>query len=76
MCALSEFPVTARFISDAERIAEIDRIKDNRTGFEDRKFKKEQFVEAMLDLETWLLFLFAVTSNSPNGGLTTVSIDG
>ncbi|KAF1927939.1 uncharacterized protein M421DRAFT_421138 [Didymella exigua CBS 183.55] len=25
----------------------------------------------MLDLKTWLLFIFAVASNAPNGGLTT-----
>jgi ACS family allantoate permease-like MFS transporter len=30
-----------------------------------------QFVEAMTDLKTWLLFIFAVASNAPNGGLTT-----
>ena len=26
-----------------------------------------KFTEAMLDAKTWLLFVFAVTSNSPNG---------
>ncbi|KAL1631809.1 hypothetical protein SLS56_004330 [Neofusicoccum ribis] len=30
-----------------------------------------KFKEAILDIKTWLLFIFAVTSNSPNGGLTT-----
>lgn len=29
-------------------------------------------MEAMLDMKTWLLFLFALTSNSPNGELTSV----
>lgn len=28
----------------------------------------------MLDPKTWLLFIFAVTSNAPNGGLTNVSL--
>ncbi|CAK4033220.1 major facilitator superfamily transporter [Lecanosticta acicola] len=28
------------------------------------------FAEALLDPKTWLLFVFAVTSNAPNGGLT------
>lgn len=71
--ALPGSPTTAKFLSDDEKTAVLDRIKDNGTGLENRKFKKDQFVEAMLDLKTWLLFLFAVTSNSPNGGLTTVS---
>lgn len=32
-----------------------------------------KFVEAISDPKTWLLFIFAIASNSPNGGLTTVS---
>lgn len=64
-------PVRAKFLNDNERKAVIDRIKGNGTGVENRRFKRDQFVEALLDLKTWLLFLFAVTSNSPNGGLTT-----
>ena len=32
----------------------------------------DQFIEAMLDSKTWLLFTFAVSSNCPNGGLTNV----
>jgi MFS transporter, ACS family, allantoate permease len=51
----------------------IDRVKVNNTGIENKNFKMSQFAEAMLDLKTRLLFLFAVASNSPNGGLTTVS---
>ncbi|KAJ9428030.1 major facilitator superfamily domain-containing protein [Fusarium oxysporum] len=39
-------------------------------GIENKHFKMAQFWEAMLDMKTWLLFLFALTSNSPNGGLS------
>lgn len=67
-------PLNARFLTDNERVLAIDRVKVNNTGIENKNFKMSQFVEAMLDLKTWLLFLFAVASNSPNGGLTTVSI--
>lgn len=70
--ALPGSPVQAKFLSEDEKTAVLDRIKDNGTGLENKKFKKNQFREAMLDLKTWLLFLFAVASNSPNGGLTTV----
>lgn len=65
-------PVTTKFLKEHERMMVMNRIKSNGTGVENKVFKKEQFVEALLDLKTWLLFLFAVTSNSPNGGLTTV----
>ncbi|KAF2753497.1 major facilitator superfamily transporter [Pseudovirgaria hyperparasitica] len=64
-------PVSAGFLSEEEKVLVMDRIKDNGTGVENRRFKVVQFREAMLDLKTWLLFIFAVSSNCPNGGLTT-----
>ncbi|RDW68322.1 putative allantoate permease-1 [Coleophoma crateriformis] len=62
---------TAKFLTPAEREAAIARIAENGTGVENKTFKPEQFKEALLDIKTWLLFLFAFTSNCPNGGLTT-----
>ncbi|KAJ3537197.1 hypothetical protein NM208_g6418 [Fusarium decemcellulare] len=64
-------PLTTKFLNEREREVAIDRIKDNGTGVEDKTFKWYQFREAMMDLKTWLLFVFAVASNAPNGGLTT-----
>ncbi|KAL4991901.1 major facilitator superfamily domain-containing protein [Aspergillus falconensis] len=55
---------------DGERELVVARVKDNSTGAENRGFKKGQFWEAMMDVKAWLLFLFAFTSNSPNGRLT------
>lgn len=66
-------PLRAKFLSEKERAAVVGRVKGNGTGIENKHFKWSQFIEAMLDLKTWLLFLFAVTSNSPNGGLSAVS---
>ncbi|KAJ9137063.1 Major facilitator superfamily transporter [Pleurostoma richardsiae] len=63
-------PLTTKLLTERERAMVVDRIKSNGTGVENKKFKWSQFREAMIDLKTWLLFLFAVTSNSPNGGLT------
>ncbi|KAI9741647.1 MAG: hypothetical protein M1834_000031 [Cirrosporium novae-zelandiae] len=64
-------PHTAKFLSAAERRHAVERVKENDTGIENKVFKKEQFMEAIMDIKTWLLFTFAVSSNSPNGGLTT-----
>ncbi|KAI1849582.1 hypothetical protein JX265_013588 [Neoarthrinium moseri] len=64
-------PLSAKFLTAHERSLAINRVKANNTGIENKHFKVKQFKEAMLDLKTWLLFLFAVASNSPNGGLTT-----
>ncbi|KAK1711471.1 major facilitator superfamily transporter [Colletotrichum lupini] len=64
-------PLTTKFLSEKEKAMVISRVKANGTGVENKKFKWPQFREAMMDLKTWLLFLFAVASNTPNGGLTT-----
>ncbi|CZS75357.1 unnamed protein product [Fusarium graminearum] len=63
-------PMRAKFLTPDERARVVARVKDNGTGIENKHFKMPQFWEAMFDLKTWLLFLFALTSNSPNGGLS------
>jgi ACS family allantoate permease-like MFS transporter len=68
---LPDNPTQAKFLGEEKRKGVILRIRDNETGIENKNFKLAQFVEAVMDLKTWLLFIFAVASNAPNGGLTT-----
>jgi hypothetical protein len=62
----------AKFLTPDEKARVVARVRGNGTGIENKHFKMAQFWEAMLDMKTWLLFLFALTSNSPNGGLSAV----
>lgn len=59
-------PLTTKFLSEKEKAMVVDRVKNNGTGVENKKFKWPQFGEAMMDPKTWLLFMSAVASNSPN----------
>ncbi|KAI9729381.1 MAG: hypothetical protein M1834_006905 [Cirrosporium novae-zelandiae] len=70
---LPDNPVKAKFLSEREKVIAIDRVRVNQTGIENKKFKKAQFIEAMLDPKTWLMFFFNVWVNVPNGGLTNFS---
>ncbi|KAL5002902.1 major facilitator superfamily domain-containing protein [Aspergillus recurvatus] len=70
---LSGSPLRTKFMKNGERELVVARVKDNATGIENKEFKWGQFWEATMGVKTWLLFLFAVTSNSPNGGLTSSS---
>ncbi|KAL2788555.1 major facilitator superfamily domain-containing protein [Aspergillus keveii] len=70
MITLPGSPLATRFLSEGERMMVVAKVRNNGTGVENKTFKWVQFWEAMADLKTWLLFLFAVASNSPNGGLT------
>jgi ACS family allantoate permease-like MFS transporter len=68
---LPDNPASARFLTDFEKECVLERIKENETGVENKHWKASQFWEALTDAKNWLMFLFAVASNAPNGGLTT-----
>lgn len=63
-------PSKAWFLTEEEKKLILVRIRTNQQGFENKKFKKEQFVEAFTDVRTWLYFFYCVCQNIPNGGLT------
>ncbi|KAG5362762.1 putative transporter [Yarrowia sp. B02] len=63
-------PSKAWFLTPEERKLVLIRIRSNQQGFENKKFKKEQFIEAFTDVRTWLYFFFCLVSNIPNGGIT------
>ncbi|PCH43306.1 MFS general substrate transporter [Wolfiporia cocos MD-104 SS10] len=59
-------PTNAWFLTHEERVAAIQRLKTNQTGVENKRFKREQFYEALRDPKTWLFFLFSALDNVPN----------
>lgn len=63
-------PSKARFLSKREKLMVVERIRSNQQGFGNHQIKKHQIIEALKDVRTWLYFLFTVSSNIPNGGIT------
>ena len=61
---LPDSPVHARTLTKEERIAALERVRDDSGGTENRKFKKEQVFEALLDLRTWLIVLTTMLTAS------------
>ncbi|KAG6902418.1 hypothetical protein C0995_000344 [Termitomyces sp. Mi166 len=59
-------PTTAWFLTKEERMIAVQRIKVNQTGVENKYFRREQMIEALLDPKTWLFALFAAFENIPN----------
>ncbi|KAJ7050639.1 MFS general substrate transporter [Mycena amicta] len=59
-------PTSAWFLTPQERAVAVLRIKVNQTGVENKHFKKEQMIEALLDPKTWLFALFSCLDNIPN----------
>ncbi|KAG9308676.1 MFS general substrate transporter [Chiua virens] len=59
-------PTSAWFLTPSERATAVQRLKENQTGVENKHFKKEQMIEALLDPKTWLFALFLALDNIPN----------
>lgn len=68
---LPDNPASAKFLNEFEKQCVLERIKENETGVENKEWKAHQFWEALTDAKNLLMFVFAVASNAPNGGLTT-----
>ncbi|KAK6460690.1 allantoate permease [Scheffersomyces coipomensis] len=65
-----DVPTKAWFLNEEERILVVERIRQNQQGYGNKHFKWYQFREAVLDFKTWLIFMFALATNIPNGGIT------
>ncbi|KAK0209122.1 major facilitator superfamily domain-containing protein [Desarmillaria ectypa] len=59
-------PTNAWFLTPEERSSAVQRIKENQTGVENKHFNKEQMIEALTDIKTWLFALFSLLANIPN----------
>ncbi|KAI0059519.1 MFS general substrate transporter [Artomyces pyxidatus] len=59
-------PTSAWFLTADERAKAVQRIKENQTGVENKRFKKEQMIEAIMDPKTWLFALFSALYNVPS----------
>ena len=56
-----------------EKLRIIERVRDNQTGIENKRFKWYQFKEVMLDVRTWLISFIVITTNVPNGAVSSFS---
>lgn len=61
---LPDSPVHAWVLTQEERIAVLERVRDDQAGMENKHLKKEQIVEALLDVRTWLIALTTLLSES------------
>lgn len=65
---LPDTPMNAWFLSEREKYFIITRLAENKTGIVSKTWKSEQAVEAIIDPKTWIIFLFNIAINVPNGG--------
>lgn len=70
---LPDSPVHAHFLTKEERIAALERVRDDAGGTENKSLKKYQAIEALTDIRTWLIVLTTLLTSIPNGGLSNFS---
>ncbi|KAK7061654.1 MFS general substrate transporter [Favolaschia claudopus] len=70
---MPDSPVHAKFLTKEERIAALERVRDDQGGTENHRIKREQIYEALLDIRTWLIVLTTLLTSVPNGGLSNFS---
>ncbi|OJJ42741.1 hypothetical protein ASPZODRAFT_76411 [Penicilliopsis zonata CBS 506.65] len=67
---LPDSPLTARFLPAEQRGRADRRAQARQQSCQSRRWKKDQFVEALLDPKTWFLFVYNFMVSLPNGGIT------
>jgi MFS transporter, ACS family, allantoate permease len=67
---LPDNQLSARWLSEQDRILAVERVRVNQQGIGNKKFKLHQFREAFADPFTWMVVFLTVTQTIPNGGLT------
>lgn len=67
MCFLiPNSPTSAWWLSERQRVIAVLRLRDERTGMENKVFKKSQLLEAVRDYKTWIALLFNICLNVPS----------
>ncbi|KAF8913831.1 MFS general substrate transporter [Gymnopilus junonius] len=70
---LPDSPVHAHFLTKEERIAALERVRDDGGGTENKHLKKYQVIETFMDVRTWLIVLTTLVTSIPNGALSNFS---
>lgn len=66
---LPDSPMSSRLTRE-EKIWAIERLRENQTGIENKHFKLYQVRDCFTDPQTWLIALITITSNIPNGAVS------
>ncbi|KAI9372632.1 allantoate permease [Aspergillus egyptiacus] len=65
-------PMKSR-LSHHEKLLAIERLRENRTGIENKKFKWDQVIEVFRDPQTYLITIIVTAMMVPNGAISSFS---
>ncbi|KAH6885217.1 major facilitator superfamily domain-containing protein [Thelonectria olida] len=66
---MPDSPMRAHCFTEQEKHEMVERVRDNQTGIQNKKFKKEQFIEGLKDPQIWGYALISMCTALPTSGL-------
>ena len=66
---MPDSPMRAKCFSEEDKKLMVERVRKNQTGLQNRKFRKEQATEALMDPQSWCYCLIAICTTLPTSGL-------
>jgi hypothetical protein len=66
---MPDSPMRAKCFSKEDKRLMVERVRSNQTGLQNRKFRKEQMIEGLMDPQTWCYCLIAICTTLPTSGL-------
>ncbi|POS76735.1 allantoate permease [Diaporthe helianthi] len=70
MWVVPDNPMGCEFLTRDEKVWAVERLRENKTGIENKHFKAYQAWECFKDPQTWLISLVTISSNVPNGAVS------
>jgi sugar phosphate permease len=69
---LPDNPMSSKLSHD-EKVSAIERLRENKTGIENKHWKKEQFLEVFRDPQTYFISVVVIAMDVPNGAVSSFS---
>lgn len=66
---MPDSPMRAKCFSEDDKKLMIERVRSNQTGMQNRRFRREQFIEAFKDPQMYCHMLIAICTTLPTSGL-------
>lgn len=70
---IPDSPMAARFLTQTEKAALLQHVSVNQTGVQNRHFKAKHVLEALLDVQIWLMTIITILISISSGVVTTYS---
>ncbi|KAL4895573.1 major facilitator superfamily domain-containing protein [Aspergillus ambiguus] len=71
ICYMPDSPMTAKCFSEEDKRLMVERVRDNHTGIQNKKFRKYQVFEALRDPQMWCYCGIQLFTTLPTSGLGT-----